>query len=296
MTNANLFVFMKIITTIAELRQHLSGQLRVAFVPTMGSLHEGHLSLVRLAKKHGDPIVASIFVNPLQFGAGEDFESYPRDLSKDAAMLEREGVYVLFAPSVSDMYPQPQRFRVQAPNDLGNILEGEFRPGFFEGVTTVVLKLFSCVQPRVAVFGKKDYQQWRIVREMCSQFSLPTEIIGAETRRAEDGLALSSRNAYLSERERVEAPYLYQSLTALSAHVHKASTLAQVNEAVSAATAGLSARGWAPDYIAVRRQDNLLAPSDDEVLHKVPLVILAAAKLGKTRLIDNLEVTGAHNI
>ncbi len=287
---------MKIITTIAELRQHLSGQLRVAFVPTMGSLHEGHLSLVRLAKKHGDPIVASIFVNPLQFGAGEDFDAYPRDLSRDAAMLEKEGVYVLFAPSVSDMYPQPQRFRVQAPNDLGNILEGEFRPGFFEGVTTVVLKLFSCVQPRVAVFGKKDYQQWRIVREMCSQFSLPTEIIGAETHRAEDGLALSSRNAYLSERERIEASYLYQSLTALSALVHKASTLAQINAGVSAAMAGLSARGWVPDYIAVRRQDNLLAPSDEEVLHKVPLVILAAAKLGKTRLIDNLEVIGAYNI
>ena len=191
---------MKIISTIDELRDQLRGQLRTAFVPTMGNLHEGHLSLMRLARKHGDPVVASIFVNRLQFGPNEDFDKYPRTFQADVEKLEKEGVYVLFAPTEKDLYPEPQEYRVQPPDDLGNILEGEFRPGFFNGVCTVVTKLFSCVQPRVAVFGKKDYQQLMIVRNMARQFALPTEIIGAETFRAEDGLALSSRNGYLSQR------------------------------------------------------------------------------------------------
>ncbi|MEY4022502.1 MAG: hypothetical protein RI960_1514, partial [Pseudomonadota bacterium] len=207
---------MKIISSIDELRDQLRGQLRTAFVPTMGNLHEGHLSLMRLARRHGDPVVASIFVNRLQFGPNEDFEKYPRTFADDVEKLEKEGVYVLFAPTERDLYPEPQEFRVQPPSDLGNILEGEFRPGFFTGVTTVVLKLFSCVQPSVAVFGKKDYQQLMIIRNMTRQFALPTEIIAAETWRADDGLALSSRNTYISETERIEAPTLYAELQAVA--------------------------------------------------------------------------------
>ena len=175
---------MKIISSIDELRDQLRGQLRTAFVPTMGNLHEGHLSLMRLARRHGDPVVASIFVNRLQFGPNEDFEKYPRTFADDVEKLEKEGVYVLFAPTERDLYPEPQEFRVQPPSDLGNILEGEFRPGFFTGVTTVVLKLFSCVQPSVAVFGKKDYQQLMIIRNMTRQFALPNHRLPIE-RKAE---------------------------------------------------------------------------------------------------------------
>ena len=207
---------MKIISSIAELHDQLRGQLRTAFVPTMGNLHDGHLSLMRLARKHGDPVVASIFVNRLQFGPNEDFDKYPRTFAADVEKLEKEGVYVLFAPTEKDIYPEPQEFRIQPPNDLGNMLEGHFRPGFFGGVTTIVMKLLSCVQPRVAVFGKKDYQQLMIVRNMARQFALPTEIIAAETYRAEDGLALSSRNGYLSESERAEAPTLYRELNRIA--------------------------------------------------------------------------------
>ncbi|HEY9270288.1 pantoate--beta-alanine ligase, partial [Achromobacter sp.] len=204
---------MKVVHTIQELRDHLRGQNRVSFVPTMGNLHEGHLSLMKLARQHGDPVVASIFVNRLQFGPNEDFDQYPRTLAADIEKLERErDVYVLFAPNEREMYPEPQSFRVQPPDDLGDILEGEFRPGFFEGVSTVVLKLFSCVQPRVAVFGKKDYQQLMVVRNMCRQFQLPVDVLAHETVRAEDGLALSSRNRYLSDADRAEAPALYAAL------------------------------------------------------------------------------------
>ena len=190
---------MKVVTTIEELRNQLRGQLRTAFVPTMGNLHDGHLSLMRLAKKHGDPVVASIFVNRLQFGPNEDFDTYPRTFRADVEKLEKEGVYVLFAPTEKDMYPVPQEFRVQPPQELADILEGKFRPGFFNGVTTVLLKLFSCVNPAVAIFGKKDYQQLMVVRSMAQQFALPTKIIAAETWRADDGLALSSRNTYLTK-------------------------------------------------------------------------------------------------
>ena len=172
---------MKVISSIHELRDQLRGQNRTAFVPTMGNLHEGHLSLMRLARQHGDPVVASIFVNRLQFGPNEDFDKYPRTLQDDIEKLQKENVYVLFAPTEQDLYPQPQQYRVHPPHDLGDILEGEFRPGFFQGVCTVVMKLMSCVQPRVAVFGKKDYQQLMIVRQMCHQFALPTEVIAAET-------------------------------------------------------------------------------------------------------------------
>lgn len=279
---------MKIVTSIEELRDQLRGQLRTAFVPTMGNLHEGHLSLMRLARQHGDPIVASIFVNRLQFGPNDDFDSYPRTLQMDAEKLEKEGVYVLFAPTEQELYPEPQEYRVQPPDDLGNMLEGEFRPGFFTGVTTVVLKLMSCVQPRVAVFGKKDYQQLMIVRNMARQFALPTEIIAAETYRAEDGLALSSRNGYLSEAERAEAPHLFQALDNIAAQVRAGNR--NVGQLETAAMAGLKARGWQPDYIAVRKRSNLQAPDAAELAAGVPLVTLAAARLGTTRLIDNLEI------
>src|ERR1700688_5126626 len=194
---------MKVVQTVQELRDHLHGQNRIAFVPTMGNLHAAHLSLMRLARRHGDPVVASVFVNRLQFGPAEDFDRYPRTLREDIEKLQDQNqVYVLFAPTEREMYPEPQNYRVNPPTDLGDILEGQFRPGFFVGVTTVVLKLFSCVHPRVAVFGKKDYQQLMIVRNMCRQFCLPTEIIAHETVREDDGLALSSRNRFLSEAER----------------------------------------------------------------------------------------------
>ena len=279
---------MKIVTNIEDLRDQLSGQLRTAFVPTMGNLHEGHLSLMRLARKHGDPVVASIFVNRLQFGPNEDFDKYPRTFQADVEKLEKEGVYVLFAPTEKDLYPEPQEFRVRPPDDLGGTLEGEFRPAMFTGVTTVVLKLFSCVQPRVAVFGKKDYQQLMIIRNMARQFALPTEIIGAETFRADDGLALSSRNMYLSEAERAEAPALFRGLNFVAEEI-RAGHL-DTFELERRVMADLNQRGWKPDYISVRKRIDLQPPSAGDLAQGTPLVVLAAAKLGVTRLIDNLEI------
>lgn len=279
---------MKIISSIEELRDQLRGQLRTAFVPTMGNLHEGHLSLMRLARRHGDPVVASIFVNRLQFGPNEDFDKYPRTFQADVEKLEKEGVYVLFAPTEKDLYPEPQEYRVQPPDDLGGILEGEFRPGFFNGVSTVVMKLFSCVQPKVAVFGKKDYQQLMIIRNMAKQFALPTEIIAAETWRAEDGLALSSRNGYLSADERAEAPILYQTLNRVAEEVRSGRTdIAKIEQE---AMTSLADRHWKPDYVSVRKRVNLQAPNPDDLANKEALVVLTAAKLGNTRLIDNLEI------
>ena len=279
---------MKIISSIDDLRDQLRGQLRTAFVPTMGNLHDGHLSLMKLAKRHGDPVVASIFVNRLQFGVNEDFDTYPRTFAADVDKLEKAGVYVLFAPTEKDLYPEPQEFRVRPPQELGDTLEGEFRPGFFTGVTTAVLKLFSCVQPSVAVFGKKDYQQLMIVRNMSKQFALPTEIIAAETYRADDGLALSSRNIYLSQSQRAEAPMLYQTLNAVSQQVRSGDLdlLALEHDAM----AQLTARGWHPDYISVRSRVDLQLPTPEQVAAGELLVVLAAAKLGATRLIDNLEI------
>lgn len=283
---------MRIISDIHDLRAQMSGQNRVAFVPTMGNLHAGHLSLMKIAAVHGDPVVASIFVNRLQFGPNEDFDKYPRTMQSDVDKLEAEHVYVLFAPTEKDLYPEPQEYRVLPPTQLGDILEGEFRPGFFQGVCTVVLKLFSCVQPRVAVFGKKDYQQLMIIRSMCRQFALPVEIIAAETVRDTDGLALSSRNQYLSTSDRAEAPRLYRVLNqvrdAIQADVaHAAENLHALEEK---AVAELTEYGWKPDYVAVRRQHDLLKPTPEQVRAGEPLVILAAARLGTTRLIDNLEI------
>lgn len=289
---------MKIVTDIQELRDQLRGQNRASFVPTMGNLHEGHLSLMRIARQHGDPVIASIFVNRLQFGPNEDFDKYPRTLEADAEKLEKEGVYVLFAPTESVLYPEPQEYRVDPPKQLGDILEGEFRPGFFKGVCTVVLKLFSCVQPKVAVFGKKDYQQLMIIRQMAQQFALPVDIVAGETIRAEDGLALSSRNGYLSKEERAEAPQLQITLQDLRLQILDLlnrpgsgdALIKQLSELEQKASEGLKNRGWAPDYLAIRKRTNLLAPNAEDLLANKELVILTAAKLGKTRLIDNLEV------
>ncbi|MFZ9757848.1 MAG: pantoate--beta-alanine ligase [Burkholderiaceae bacterium] len=293
---------MKIVHTIAELRAQLRGQLRTAFVPTMGNLHEGHLSLMRVAAKHGDPVVASIFVNRLQFAPHEDFDRYPRTLQDDAKKLEAEGVYVVFAPDEKELYPEPQEFRVRPPENLGDILEGEFRPGFFVGVTTVVLKLFQCVSPQVAVFGKKDYQQQMIIRRMCQQFALPTSIVSAPTIRDEDGLALSSRNQYLSVKEREEAPWLYRLLTQTAnalcqMRADHSLSLDAIAELEKQAAEELRRRGWAPDYFAIRRQLDLKPLEQIDLtggLQPPPepqMVVLAAARLGQTRLIDNLEVT-----
>jgi len=280
---------MKVVHTIEALRDQLRGQLRVSFVPTMGNLHEGHLALMKLARHHGDPVVASIFVNRMQFGPNDDFDRYPRTLASDIEKLERDrNVYVLFAPDEKEMYPEPQSYRVQTPDGLGNSLEGEFRPGFFTGVSTVVLKLLSCVQPRVAVFGKKDYQQLMIVRAMCRQFQLPVDIVAHETVRADDGLALSSRNMYLSDAERAQAPQLYAELQALQARLKSGEIDPAALE--RAATAALDGRGWKVDYISVRRQSDLQAPDTADLQTGTPLVALAAARLGATRLIDNLEL------
>lgn len=283
---------MKIISDIQELRDHLRGQNRASFVPTMGNLHEGHLSLMRLARQHGDPVVASIFVNRLQFGPNEDFDNYPRTMQADIDKLEKEGVYILFAPTERDLYPQPQEYRVDPPQQLGDILEGEFRPGFFKGVCTVVLKLLSCVQPKVAVFGKKDYQQLMIIRQMAKQFALPVDIIPGETIRAEDGLALSSRNGYLSVAERAEAPELQKLLKevreqVLGLNMRSIEALASIEKS---AMDQLAQRGWQPDYIAIRQQSDLSPANNMSLEAGEPLVILTAAKLGKTRLIDNLEI------
>ncbi|MCX7154613.1 MAG: pantoate--beta-alanine ligase [Proteobacteria bacterium] len=276
---------MRVIETIAATRSALAGR-RVALVPTMGNLHDGHIGLMNLARASGncDCVVASIFVNPLQFAPGDDFEIYPRTFADDCAKLEAAGVDVVFAPPEGELYPEPQAFQVDPPQ-LAKLLEGEFRPGFFRGVATVVLKLFNIVQPQAAVFGKKDYQQLLIVRGMVRQFALPIRIVPGDTVRAADGLALSSRNTYLSAVERAEAPRLYRALCGLREKMLSGARDYAALE--SAVTKELRQTHWQPDYVAIRRQADLLAPSaaDRE------LVILGAARLGTTRLIDNLEVS-----
>jgi pantoate--beta-alanine ligase len=274
---------MRTIYSIHELRQTLSGAAGTAFVPTMGHLHEGHLALIQQARANGGPVVVSIFVNRLQFAPHEDFDTYPRGLERDAALLREAGCDVVFAPSEAELYPEPQGYTVQPPPELADVLEGHFRPGFFTGVCTVVLKLFMAVQPAVAVFGKKDYQQQLIIKRMVNQLNLPVNIITNETTRAADGLALSSRNTYLSAPERLEAPLLSQTLTRIAQAIQtgRGDWQALEQEAIQ----NLTLRGWQPDYIAIRRQHDLGAPSPGQAL-----VVLAAARLGKTRLIDNVEV------
>ena len=279
---------MQVIHTIADLRAVLAGSTKTALVPTMGNLHEGHLALVREAALHGFPVVATIFVNRLQFLPHEDFDQYPRTLERDCQLLEAAGCDIVFAPSERELYPEPQTFKVTPPSAIADLLEGEFRPGFFTGVCTVVMKLFQCVQPAVAVFGQKDYQQLMVLKAMARQFALPTEVIGAPTIRATDGLALSSRNGYLGADERAEAIALPGALRAAAAALREgARDIAAVERAQVDA---LTARGWQPDYIAIRRRTDLLAPTPDDLAAKVPLVVLGAARVGKTRLIDNLEI------
>lgn len=282
---------MKIIKTITELREHLAAFKHPAFVPTMGNLHEGHLALVRQAKPLGDVVVVSIFVNRLQFLPHEDFDTYPRTWEADCAALEAAGCDVVFAPSERELYPEAQGFTVQPPSELANILEGHFRPGFFVGVCTVVLKLFACVQPRMALFGKKDYQQLMVIRRMVQQFALPIEVIGGTTLRAADGLALSSRNNYLSPAERAEAVYLSQALKTMAQALRDGASDIEALEQQAMAT--LATRGWKPDYLVVRQRADLQAPHANDILtlaQHAGLVVLGAARIGNTRLIDNLEV------
>jgi pantoate--beta-alanine ligase len=278
---------MQVIHTIAELRRVLARQNQTVFVPTMGNLHEGHLSLVREARRWGGPVVASIFVNRLQFLPHEDFDRYPRTLARDVELLTGAGCNFVFAPDEAELYPEPQAYKVTPAPALADILEGEFRPGFFTGVCTVVLKLFQCVQPAVAVFGQKDYQQLKVITQMARQFAMPVEVVGAPTVRADDGLALSSRNGYLAEAERTEAIALPQALRVLADRARDADTTLAALE--SHAADELRQRGWAPDYLTLRRRSDLLPPTDVERLGNEPLVALGAARLGATRLIDNIE-------
>ncbi len=293
---------MKTIHTIAELRAELAlAPSRPAFVPTMGNLHDGHLALIRQARAlvqgSGSPVVASIFVNRLQFGPNEDFDTYPRTLAHDAELLAGAGCDILFAPSEAELYPQPQGYKVVPPSELADILEGAFRPGFFTGVCTVVHKLFNLVQPRVAVFGKKDYQQLMVLRNMVQQMGLPIEVVGGDTMRSAEGLALSSRNGYLSEAELQEALTLSRQLRDVQAKLREtrspAITPEMLGDIQAACMQELRQRGWQPDYVLVRRQRDLQSPSASDLaqgLDAMPLVTLVAAKLGKTRLIDNMEV------
>lgn len=274
---------MQIHSSIADLRAALKGRGRVVFVPTMGNLHAGHISLMRQARDHGDTVVASIFVNRLQFGPNEDFDKYPRTLQADSEKLAAAGVDVLFAPTETDLYPEPQEYVIEPPG-IQNVLDGEFRPGHFRGVATVVTKLFNCVQPQAAVFGKKDYQQLMVIRNMTRQLAMPIDIVGGETVRAEDGLALSSRNGYLSPTERAEAPRLYGLLRQIRQDILAGEKdFAKLEREASAA---LDKAGWKTDYVAVRQQSDLSTPKGVDA----PLVVLAASRLGPTRLIDNIEI------
>ena len=282
---------MQIVHSIADLRAILASKGRPAFVPTMGNLHDGHLSLVRAARQHGDIVVASIFVNRLQFLPHEDFDSYPRTWEADCGKLEAAGCDVLFAPRETDLYPEPQTFKIQPDAQLADILEGHFRPGFFTGVCTVVMKLFSAVffasGGGTAVFGKKDYQQLLVIRRMVEQFALPVNIVAGDTARADDGLALSSRNGYLSPDERQQAMALSQALKQLADATRAGQ--APLAELEAWAMQSLAAQGWEPDYLTVRLRRDLQPPAEGAQLAGAPLVALGAARLGKTRLIDNLE-------
>ncbi|MDY0036113.1 MAG: pantoate--beta-alanine ligase [Zoogloea oleivorans] len=274
---------MQIHHTIASLRAALAEADRIAFVPTMGNLHDGHIDLMRQAREQAGTVVASIFVNRLQFGPKEDFDKYPRTFENDCARLSAAGVDHLFAPDEKEMYPTPQRYHVEPDPAHVNILEGAVRAGHFGGVATVVLKLFNIVQPNVALFGKKDYQQLMVLSNMVRELALPIEIVAGETIRADDGLALSSRNGYLSTAERAEAPRLNRQLAWIREKL--AAGEKDFLRLETEAMAELAAHGWHPDYIAIRRRSDLQPPQGDE-----SLVVLAAAKLGNTRLIDNLEI------
>ena len=274
---------MDLIHSVDELRARLKGERSVALVPTMGNLHAGHLSLVNIAHRHGQCVAASIFVNRLQFEPGGDFDRYPRTLEHDCALLEKAGCHVVFAPDEREMYPGPQEILVTPPK-VAHQLDGDFRPGHFQGVTTVVSKLFNIVTPDVAVFGKKDYQQWHVIRAMVNQLNFGIEIVGGETVREPDGLALSSRNNYLSPAERAKAPLLSTALRQIKEAIEEGSHRVERHQEM--AVSALTLAGWKVDYIALRNRSELVPPQplDRE------LVVLGAAWLGKTRLIDNMEL------
>jgi pantoate--beta-alanine ligase len=272
----------QVVHTIADLRTALNARRDVALVPTMGNLHAGHLSLVEIAKHRAQLVVTSIFVNRLQFAPSEDFAKYPRTLERDCELLSGSGCDIVFAPHDLEVYPEPQGFRVHPPSPLADTLEGASRPGFFTGVCTVVAKFFNMVQPSLAVFGKKDYQQLLVIQSMVRQLALPIEVIAAETVREPTGLALSSRNGYLNDAERAQAAQLQLALRTLVAAVK--SGRSDWPNLEREANDSLRARGWQPDYFAIRQRDGLLAPANGK-----PLVALAAAKLAETRLIDNTE-------
>jgi pantoate--beta-alanine ligase len=273
----------QLIHTIAALRPALEDKREIALVPTMGNLHDGHLSLVRIARERPGTVVASIFVNRLQFAPHEDFREYPRTLERDCQMLEDSGCDIVFAPTEEEIYPEDQGYRVHPQSELANILEGQLRPGFFTGVCTVVLKLLNIVQPSSVVFGKKDFQQLLVIKKMLRQLSLPIELLAGDTIREASGLALSSRNGYLDDAQRIEAAQLHATLQNIGILVRAGRSDWPRLEAQ--AIESLSARGWRPEYVSVRRQKDLSAPTPDSAL-----VVLAAARLGGTRLIDNLEV------
>jgi pantoate--beta-alanine ligase len=274
----------EVITDIASLRQRLKYETSIGFVPTMGNLHAGHLSLVRIARQKAHCTVVSVFVNRLQFGPKEDFGRYPRTLAEDCALLENEGVDVLFAPAETELYPAAQEFQVMAP-PMADTLEGAFRLGFFQGVSTVVLKLLNIVQPGVMVFGKKDYQQLVLMRQMVREFNLPLEIVAGETERTPDGLALSSRNSYLTLEERAEATRLHRVLSHIKQQIESGASNSRELEAD--AKQNLQDHGWQMDYVAIC-DSYTLAPAGAGDRN---LVVLGAARLGKTRLIDNLEIS-----
>lgn len=275
---------MEIIRTVAAMRAWRRQAGKLAFVPTMGNLHTGHLALVKAAREHADKVVVSIFVNRLQFGQGEDFGAYPRTFDADCDKLRAAGVDALFFPEEQELYPRVrQDFNVEPPN-IQNELCGAFRPGHFRGVATVVTKLFNIVQPDLACFGKKDFQQLHVIRAMVDDLNSPIEIVPVDTGRADDGLALSSRNGYLSAEERAEAPRLYRNLTRLQQRLQDGdndyATLEQ------GARDDLAQAGWTVDYVEIRQADTLAVAHAGEKR----LVVLAAARLGRTRLIDNIEV------
>jgi pantoate--beta-alanine ligase len=277
---------MDTVHTIADLRKRLAGESSISLVPTMGNLHAGHISLVEIARRRGKCVVATVFVNRLQFAPGGDFDRYPRTLAHDRWMLERAGCDVVFAPDEDEMYPQPQQIFVTPP-EIAKPLEGDFRPGHFQGVCTVVAKLFNLVKPQVAVFGKKDYQQLAVIRAMERQLDFGIEIVGGETVREADGLAMSSRNGYLSKDDRVTAGQLNVELRQVKDAIEAGSR--QFDRHAAAARAALEAAGWNVDYVDVRNRATLAPPGT----HDKELVALAAAWLGKTRLIDNMEVVAA---
>ncbi|HEY3301578.1 MAG TPA: pantoate--beta-alanine ligase [Methylophilaceae bacterium] len=280
---------MQIIHTISELRTALKNQVSIAFVPTMGNLHAGHIKLVEMAKQHATCVVVSIFVNPLQFGKNEDLASYPRTLEADCDKLKQIGANFVFAPNVQEMYPDfdgndLNQSMTITPSIIASELCGAVRPGHFAGVATVVMKLFNIVQPNVAVFGKKDYQQLFIIRELVRQFNLNVEIIGVDTMREVDGLAMSSRNGYLTPMQRGEAPRLHKALKLVAEAIQKGNRDFTAIEQQT--TQFLTQLGWIVDYISIRSAKTLLSPN----AHDHTLIVLGAAKLGSTRLIDNLEI------